>query len=95
VLRSGLNAARRRFTRPIYITSGFRCKRHNQYVGGSVASSHLRGLAADIACDNSRDRFELIKALIEAGFKRIGVRKDFIHVDVDYPEKPSRLLWLY
>jgi hypothetical protein len=52
-------------------------------------------MAADIACDNSRDRFELIKALIEAGFKRIGVRKDFIHVDVDFPDKPGRVMWLY
>lgn len=35
---------------PIYISSGFRCFRLNQLVGGVYASKHLKGLAADIYC---------------------------------------------
>jgi len=89
-----LNAARCRFGKPIVITSGFRCKAHNETVGGSPTSSHLKGLAVDIACDNSLDRFELLSALLGVGFQRIGVAKTFIHVDLDLT-KSHRVAWLY
>ena len=78
---------------PFKINSGFRCVEHNRAVGGSKNSSHIRGLAADIACTDDRTRFILVEALIEAGFTRVGVARGFIHVDVD-PDKPSAL-WFY
>ena len=79
---------------PFVITSGFRCPKHNKEVGGRPNSAHTKGLAADIKCINSRDRFRMVKALLEAGFTRIGVGKDFIHADID-KSKPQEVIWTY
>jgi uncharacterized protein YcbK (DUF882 family) len=79
---------------PFIITSGFRCITHNTQVGGKVDSAHRVGLAVDIWCDNSRDRYIIIEALIVTGFTRIGIRKDFIHVDMDCTKHP-RVMWTY
>lgn len=75
------------------INSGCRCPAHNQAVGGSPTSSHLAGLALDIACSNDRQRGALLNGLINAGFRRIGLARTFIHVDID-PAKPAAV-WLY
>ena len=76
------------------INSGFRCPRHNKEVGGSPTSSHLKGLAADIKADTSRKRYLVVKALIQTGFNRIGIGKNFIHVDLDL-DKTDNLMWTY
>ena len=76
------------------ITSGYRCEEHNREVGGKETSSHPKGLAADIKCDGSSYRFILVGALLKAGFKRIGIGKDFIHADID-PDKTQNLIWEY
>jgi len=79
---------------PFIITSGFRCHEHNKEVGGSPASSHLEGVAADIKADTSRKRYLIVKALIQAGFNRIGIGKNFVHVDLDL-DKTDSLMWTY
>ena len=68
---------------PFIINSACRCEKHNYDVGGSVTSSHKEGLAVDIKCVNSVDRFIIINALIRVGFVRILIYKNFIHVDID------------
>ena len=78
---------------PFKINSGFRCIGHNKAVGGSKNSSHLKGIAVDIACTNDGTRWILIKALIDAGFTRIGVAKSFIHVDIDKDKNSA--IWFY
>ncbi len=89
-----LNVARSMAGRPFVITSGYRTKDHNKLVGGKPGSSHIHGLAADIEVKTSRDRFFILKALLKAGFERIGVGKDFIHVDVDRG-KAASVIWNY
>ncbi len=82
---------------PFVITSGWRCKKHNADpdVGGSDTSSHLRGYAADIACNRGDEhRYRVEDALKAAGFKRIGIGKDFVHADDD-PDKNSPRMWVY
>lgn len=84
---------------PFKITSGFRTPSHNAYVGGvqaglkSKGSSHLFGYAADIACTSGAEREIILNALIEAGFRRIGIANTFIHVDNDPDKNPA--VWLY
>ena len=66
---------------PFLITSGFRCERHNSNVGGAKNSYHTKGLAADIACSNDYDRYELIEQAIAHGLTVI-VYRSFVHVDL-------------
>lgn len=75
------------------ITSGYRTKEHNAEVGGVPNSSHLIGVAADIAVSGGADRYIILSALIKAGFRRIGVAKTFIHCDTD-DSKPNSV-WTY
>ncbi len=93
-LLSMLDIARKKFGKPIKINSGYRTIAHNKKVGGKPSSSHLKGLAADISCKTSNDRFKLINVLIETGFNRIGVAGTFIHVDIDKNKTPN-VMWVY
>ena len=79
---------------PIIITSGFRTPAHNESVNGVESSSHLKGLAVDIAIRHSRMRFKLISALFEVGINRIGIADNFIHIDID-PDKDENVIWSY
>lgn len=79
---------------PFFITSGYRSKAHNKAVGGKKYSSHLKGFACDISCTSSRQRYNILGGLLLAGFTRIGISNDFIHVDSD-PSKPQEVFWLY
>lgn len=89
-----LDQAREIYGKPIHITSGYRTEAHNRNVGGVSGSSHLKGLAADMACIASSDRYKLLSALMQVGFNRIGVAKSFIHVDID-KDKSDNVIWTY
>lgn len=78
---------------PFHITSGFRSGSHNAKVGGVRLSSHTKGCAADIAATTSESRYRIVIALSRAGFRRIGIANDFIHVDSD-TSKPDAI-WFY
>ena len=85
---------------PFKISSGFRSQNYNQSLSArgysaSPNSSHLKGEAADIVCKSSKDRWTIITALQEAGFKRIGIASSFIHVDSSDLWKASPVIWTY
>ncbi len=72
---------------PFNITSWHRCVYHNKHIGGAKKSSHLEGWAVDILLTkNKLYNYLILQSLITAGFPRIKVRPDHIHVDID-PEK--------
>jgi len=79
---------------PFIINSGWRCEKHNKSVGGKKSSAHLIGKAVDISAPDSRSRFWIVYGLINADFRRIGIGKDFIHVDSDH-NKDAEVLWIY
>ena len=54
----------------------------------------MQGLAADIACGTSRERMEIITALLTVGFDRIGIGDGFVHVDCDV-ERDEAVIWTY
>jgi len=45
-----LQPLRDKLSKPIIVTSGYRCKRLNDLIGGAAKSQHLIGQAADIHC---------------------------------------------
>jgi len=79
---------------PYRLNSAWRCSVWNKEVGGTHDSSHCKGLAVDIAAETSEQRFVIVGACIEAGFKRIGIGNDFIHVDTD-TDKAQGVIWKY
>jgi len=68
---------------PFVIESGYRTADHNRAVGGVVESAHLGGWAVDIKYTSEAMAVRIIAALTEAGFRRIGKGKTFIHADND------------
>lgn len=92
-LLDALDVARSLYGRPMIITSAYRTKDYEHLKGRSGSSSHCKGLAVDIACQDSTTRLKLVLALTRAGFRRIGIGPSFIHVDIDDVKPKS--LWLY
>lgn len=83
-----MNVTRYYYGKPLYVTSGYRCKLHPKW------SENHEGFAVDFHCGDSRHRFELITAMLKAGFTRVGIAKDFIHGDIT-PNKDQEVIWLY
>ena len=100
-LVDALQDMRRQLGRPIAIRSGCRCPAWNAHEKGKPDSAHLclpeegeLGEAADLVAATSRDRYQLVAAALITGIRRIGIGKDFVHVDVDVG-KDQDVLWLY
>ena len=89
-----LDAVRELSGIPMIVTSGSRCQSHNKNVKGSPASSHLKGLAVDIAVKDNGSRDAILNALYSLKIRRVGIAKDFIHFDIDYSKQHKRC-WIY
>lgn len=90
-----LETVRVLYGKALKVTSGVRCPVHNEAVGGKISppSEHVKGLAADLLVRNSSERFRLMGLCINE-FPRVGVAKDFIHVDIA-SDKSRHVLWTY
>lgn len=79
-----------------WINSGARSPSHNRKVGGVSNSSHKMPSckAVDIRTSSKFIRNQLISAARDVGFKRIGVGKTFVHLDVD-DLKSQYVAWGY
>lgn len=60
-----LQPLRDRYKKQIIVTSCFRSKRVNEYVGGASSSQHMLGEAADITVVEKEDLKLLVKMLME------------------------------
>lgn len=79
----------------VIATSGLRTPEHNAEVHGSPTSSHLKGLAIDLATPDSKVRDKVLKCSQIAGFTRRGMPKsgDHIHLDID-PDKVQDVFFI-
>lgn len=79
---------------PFVVNSAYRTEEYEQSKGRDGTSSHTKGLAVDLKAETSRERYLIIKALLDAGFHRLGIGEDFIHVDGDQ-NKDRNVIWDY
>jgi len=81
---------------PMTPTSAKRCDDYAARVGIGKGDAHNLGWAVDIATRSGRERFAMLNAAREAGFRRLGIGRDFIHVDCG-PEGlyPQDVIWDY
>lgn len=87
---------RKAYGKPMLVTSGFRSARHPMEAKkGHANGEHVQGLCCDIACRDSRERFELIKIALDLGISRIGIAKTFIHIGLGNKALPANVIWEY
>lgn len=90
-----LDACRRKAGIPFILTSAYRSRQSEIEKGRSGNSAHTRGRAFDISCTSDRNRALIISAALAVGFTRIGIAKNFIHLDDDIYCLPSPRIWVY
>jgi len=100
-----LESLRVAFGKPMIITSGYRCPRHNSLVSKTgIAGPHTTGLAVDVSVAGP-DAYLLVLIALQMGFTGIGVQQAgphvgrIIHID-DLPlavgdRAPRPRIWSY
>jgi len=89
-----LDVARYHSGVPYIVNSAYRTVEHEKSKGRDGTSSHTKGVAVDLKATNSRSRCKIIEGLLKAGFTRIGISGNFIHVDAD-SNKDQNVIWTY
>ena len=69
---------------PFEITSGLRSPSQNTAVGGTSNSSHLSGLALDLACSDDATRTKMLTGLLTCGSPLfLEIAPTHLHIDID------------
>lgn len=91
-LSAYLQKIREHFGKPLHITSGYRCKQHNEAVGGAAGSLHTKGQAADFVIGGVKP-LEIARYAEKIGVKGIGLYGpedgNFVHIDT----RSSKSFW--
>lgn len=74
-----LQKIRDNFGVSVHVNSGYRCRNHNQKVGGDPNSSHMEGMAADIRVKGASPK-EVARFAESIGVQRIGLYDTFCHI---------------
>lgn len=89
-----LNEIREAFGKPISLTSGKRCQKHNDEMRppGAKGSSHVKGVAADLVRTQELAKF-LINNLEKFNLRMESLDKtpSWIHIDMSYSGVGSRI----
>lgn len=83
----------RDLTGPLFITSGFRCGKHNTDIGGVGGSQHLEGKACDIYSQkhDTKKLAQFAEQIEDFENGGIGVAHNFVHVDI----RGYKIRWTY
>ena len=64
-----------------FVTSGYRCEKHNAEVSKRSVNDHVKGCAVDVKCAHRHQRAKILKEALDGGyFKDIAIAKTFIHL---------------
>ena len=99
-----LNVFRFLVDEPVFVTSGYRCPDFQKMLYDEalanddpdpppLTSAHTKGLGVDVWCPDSGMRRKMLIAAEAAGFKRVGIYNNHLHLDDD-PDKPSEVYWV-
>lgn len=77
---------------PFVVNSSYRSPAYEVSKGRSGNSAHCTGHAWDIRCLDSKSRYLIVSAALEAGFSRIGIYPRFVHLD-DSADHPQKVIW--
>lgn len=83
---------------PLPLTSAYRCPAYNILISSTGENGpHTTGEAVDIACPNGARRMQIVAAALRHGFDRIGVGKNFVHLDSLKAIQgfPQNVMWTY
>lgn len=86
-LAKNLQVLRDEIGKPIRVLSGYRSPEHNQRIGGSTNSYHMKGMAADIVVPGMApaEIMSVIERLVSEGKMKQGGMKayvGFLHYDI-------------
>lgn len=93
-LMTRLDNARHQAGIPFVLNSAYRSRAWELGKGRSGNGAHTRGTAVDIRCSTMANRRKVVQALLDNGFRRIGIAPTYIHADVD-TQLTQDLIWLY
>ena len=89
-----LDAIRAQAGIPLKLSCAYRSVAWDKAKGRDGKSAHCKGMAADIVCNASNTRSKIIRAALALGVRRIGIGKNFIHIDTD-ASKAQDVIWHY
>jgi hypothetical protein len=97
-LANKLEEVRTLIKSPLKITSGYRPKIYNKFIGGSLGSMHLQGLAADVFPQDVKlkDAVEILIANVSSLQIRLEILPltcNWIHIDLKQPVDGMRLFY--
>lgn len=79
---------------PLKLSCAYRSVAWDKAKGRSGNSAHTRGMAVDIVCNSSSTRSKIVTAALRLGINRIGIGKNFVHLDTD-TSLPQNVIWHY
>ena len=86
-----LQPLRDAWDKPLHINSGYRCPELNKIVGGTTTSQHLKGEAADVACDDPLALAQLAYDL-DLPYDQMIVYPTFVHFSHKLNGKQRRMV---
>jgi len=89
-----MDEVRERAGIPLVINSAYRSRSWEIAHGRSGNSAHTKGLALDIRCNTSANRWRIVSAALSCGLRRIGIGKTYVHLDAD-ESLPQNVIWDY
>lgn len=79
---------------PLVLNSAYRSPAWEIRQGRTGTGAHTLGLAVDIRCNTSQNRYKIVRAAIECGITRIGIGKTYVHLDASR-DHAQEVIWHY